>query len=78
MNTVTDSWTAAYGQKYTPEEMVALMNIAKQNVYDSANADIDLHYTARQNLETELLRIAHEIGFTSEEIEVCEIKEQAF
>ena len=78
LNTVTDSWTAAYGQKYTPKEMVALMNISKQNVYDSANADIDLHYTARQNLETELLRIAHEIGFTSEEIEVCEIKEQAF
>lgn len=77
-NTLTDSWTAAYGKRYTPEEIVALINIAKQNVYDSANADVDLHYTARKNLENELLRIAHEIGFTDDEIEICEIKSQVF
>lgn len=74
-NTVTDSWTALFGKLYTPEEIVALINIAKQNVYNSAVNDVTLHEKAKQNLENTLRKFAYEMGFICEEVIIHEIRE---
>lgn len=74
-NTIADSWTALFGEFYTPEEIVALTNIAKQNVYNLAINDIAIHQQAKQNLENTLKKFAYEIGFAEEEITIHEIKE---